>query len=453
MSTPKEELTQKRLENLRPASNDRYEIADTHVSGLRVRVGTGVVESGDKRRRGKASQISFVLLARFKSSGNPTRRFLGRFPEISLSDARQKAIDWKDLIRRGVDPAVEAKRLKIEAEVKQLNARTASEVLDQYEADKLTKLRRGKATRKALDGDCGLLADLKHREIASITRAEIRSALRKRALTSPIAANRQLAYASAFFNWCVSEEIIASNPARSIAKPAKENVRDRNHSVDELREVWAAATALGYPFGPLVRLLIVIPMRRDELAAMLTAELDLGQDEIGEGIWILPAERTKRANALRVPLPPLARSIIKEAIASEARPSKSPFVFSTTEKTSVSGFAKAKKRIDRLIASKRAKDAEATGIEMAPMPHWTFHDLRTTFTTLACEELGVDAAIADRILNHVASATTSKIMRVYNKSELFEPRRQALHAWEALVRSELMGEANDRVIPLSRGRI
>ena len=116
----------------------------------------------------------------------------------------------------------------------------------------------------------------------------------------------------------------SSKPSALIAKPSKESARDRHHSLDELREIWTAASELGYPFGSLVRLLIVLPMRREELAAMPTAELDLGMDDVGEGVWTLPAERTKRANALRVPLPPLARTLIKEAIADNRRSRKVP---------------------------------------------------------------------------------------------------------------------------------
>ena len=56
----------------------------------------------------------------------------------------------------------------------------------------------------------------------------------------------------------------------------------------------------------------------------------------------------------------------------------------------------------------------------------------------ACEMLGVPPHVADRILNHVAAATRSKIMRVYNKSELFEPRRQALNAWAGLIQERVM---------------
>ena len=263
MPTPKEELTVKRLENLMPAAaGQRYEISDTHVRGLRVRVSDTAVESGDRRRKGKASQISYVLLARFKPGASPTRRTLGSFPEMALADARQKAVAWKDLIRAGIDPADEAERIRIEAQRAYQQRCTLSDALDQYETEKLPKLRKGTATRQALDGTCGLLVGFVTREPSSITRSEIREALRKRAAVSPISANRQLAYASAFFNWCVAEEIIAENPARLIPKPAPERARDRHHSVEELTEIWAASQSLGYPFGPLIRLLIVLPLPR-----------------------------------------------------------------------------------------------------------------------------------------------------------------------------------------------
>ena len=449
MSTPKEELTTKRIEKLMPADpGKRYEIADTHVKGLRVRVGDAAIENGSRGRKGKAVNVSYVLLGRFKPNANPTRRTLGTFPEMGLADARKKAIDWKALIRMGIDPAEEAKRTRMEVEIAQKNRRSLSEVLDQYEREKLYSLRRGEATRRALDGKCGLLSDFLSREHSSIARSEIRSVLRQRAELSPISANRQLAYANAFFNWCVVEEIISENPARLIPKPSLEVPRDRHHSLSELAEIWAAAGNLGYPFGPLTRLLIALPMRREELAALAMPELDIGDDDDIEGVWILPSDRTKRANALRVPLSPLARLIVKEAIADEGRPKKSQFVFTTTGKTSVSGFGKAKRRLDRLIFEARVKVALDAGDEPEPMAHWTFHDLRTTFTTLACEELNVDAAVADRILNHVATATTSKIMRTYNKSELFEPRRQALNAWSSLIQQHVIGRPSDKIVPI-----
>lgn len=69
-----------------------------------------------------------------------------------------------------------------------------------------------------------------------------------------------------------------SNPAANIKKPAKERTRGRFHSLDELPEIWDAMEALEYPFGQLYRLLIVVSMRRDEVAAMPITELDLAAD-------------------------------------------------------------------------------------------------------------------------------------------------------------------------------
>jgi integrase len=163
----------------------------------------------------------------------------------------------------------------------------------------------------------------------------------------------------------------------------------------------------------------------------------------------LPASRTKRANALRVPLSPLARSIIVEALSDLARPKNSRFVFTTTGTSPVSGFAKAKRRIDDAIGRARGKEVGEDGVEAEPMPHWTVHDLRTTFNTHACEQLGIEAAVADRILNHVASATTSKIMRVYNRSEMFEQRRNALCAWGSFLKARVILEAAENVVLLA----
>lgn len=130
---------------------------------------------------------------------------------------------------------------------------------------------------------------------------------------------------------------------------------------------------------------------------------------------------------------PLAIALINEALAAPEPPKDSPYVFSMTGDTSVSGYAKAKRRLDRIIRERRAKAAKEAGREPVEMEHWTIHDLRTTFSTLACAVLGADIPVVDRILNHVATATTSKIMRVYNKSELLEPRKRVLRQWAELI--------------------
>lgn len=408
-------------------ADTQLELLDEREPGLRIRAG--------QRTTG------WSLLIRLKN-GQRTRVKLGSWPAMGIAEARVAAREARAEIEKGHDLNEQKRVAAREAALEVRNRTTLTDVLDLYEELILAQHRRGSQTRRALDGKKGLLTTLGNRKPASITRAEISDLVKKHARKAPISANRKLAYASAFFNWCVEEEILTESPAKNIRKPARENERDRFHTIEELGEVWRATGGLDYPFEQLYRLLIVLPMRREEISAMPVADLSLGDAELADqGVWVLPAGRTKNAKALRVPLSPLARSIIVEAMEHKDRPKDSKFVFSTTGETSVSGFTKAKRRIDKAVHAARIKRAEEAGQEaetVEHMPHWTVHDLRTTFNTHACEILGVPPHVADRILNHVATATRSKIMRVYNKSEMFEARQKALCDWADLLSSRVM---------------
>src|SRR5262245_55082864 len=65
--------------------------------------GLGVRTSASGRR-------TFVLMARYPGSSNPTRRALGVYGELSLEQAREKAREWLEQIRRNIDPAIARKR-------------------------------------------------------------------------------------------------------------------------------------------------------------------------------------------------------------------------------------------------------------------------------------------------------------------------------------------------------
>jgi hypothetical protein len=62
-------------------------------------------------------------------------------------------------------------------------------------------------------------------------------------------------------NWAIGRGHIDVNPALGIPKPSPERIRERTPSLDEIVEIWRTAEVLGYPFGPAVKLLIVLPMR------------------------------------------------------------------------------------------------------------------------------------------------------------------------------------------------
>jgi integrase len=407
------------------AGDVQLELVDDRVPGLRVRAG--------KRA------VTWSLLVRLRN-GKRSRVTLGTWPMMSIAEAREAARLHREQVSDGVDPN-EVKQAEIETVRREYENRiTVKVALDSYEAIKLVQLRHGPERRRSLDGKRGIISDLVERELASLTRAELTSRIRELAVKSPLAGNRKLAHLKAFLNWCVNEDFITTNVIDKVKKPGREVPRTRCHSVEELREIWAAAGRLGYPFGPLIQLLIVIPMRREEIASLPIDELKIDwQSNSGEGKWTIPGERVKNDRALNVPLSRLATRIIRQVLDDPERPKDSRFLFTTTGATSVSGFRKAKDRLDRYIHEARVKVALEAGQTPVEMPHWRIHDLRTSFATQAAEVLHIDIAVVDRMLNHVATATTSKVARIYNMSELYEQRREASNAWAALLEREVIG--------------
>src|SRR5262249_42459914 len=150
----------------------------------------------------------------------------------------------------------------------------------------------------------------------------------------PIVANRVLSAVRKMCNWALERDMLSVSPCAGVKPPSKERKRDRvlkDHP--ELHDVWVAADQLGFPFGPLTKLLILTAQRRDEVRGMRWSEINATGD-----LWTLPAGRVKNARGHTVPLSGAAREIL----ASLPRFAGPDFVFTTNGTTPVSGFAKIK---------------------------------------------------------------------------------------------------------------
>jgi len=114
----KRHLSDRLLRSLAPAKlGERYELRDSIVPGFGVRVN----DERDPSRPGKAAHISFTLYTRYPGSSAPTRRALGRYPALSLEQARAKAAQWRELIAKGIDPAIEEERARLAERRKRAN--------------------------------------------------------------------------------------------------------------------------------------------------------------------------------------------------------------------------------------------------------------------------------------------------------------------------------------------
>ena len=374
------------------ASNIRREIADKHEPGLRLRIGP---------------KNTTWCVATTGPGGQKLRVSIGAWPHLDVGAARSYARAVKASLQPV--PAVDAETFTLES------------LVAIYAKRRLGQLRKGmhmeRSIRAAMSGYLQF-------EPGAVTKRHVAEAIDTIADRAPIYANRSLAYLKAFFAWSVGRGYLDQNPAAGVAKPTRERSRDRTPTLEELVEIWIAAGDIGYPFGTAIRVLMLTAARRDEVGGMRLDETVL-PGEGGAGVWVLPADRSKNGQSIRTPLAGLATKTLQLAAASSPR--GSPYLFSTLGDRPVSGWSRAKRRLDSKIAARRTK------AKLPPMPPWRLHDLRRAFATQACDLLQIDAAVADRCLNHVGSSTTSTIARVYGRSEMFEKRRDALTRWADLI--------------------
>jgi integrase len=257
--------------------------------------------------------------------------------------------------------------------------------------------------------------------MVSVTRGDVASLVDAVAARSPSVARALFAAIRPFFKWCRDRGLIEVNPIADLKGPAPMASRKRVLSLDEIKAFWSATAGLDWPFCPVYRLLLLTGQRRDEVAAMNWEEIDL----VG-GVWTLPAERCKNNEEHTVDLSPQALAIL-EALPGARR----GLVFTTTGMTPVSGFTRAKSRLDRLFSEQ---------LGGAPKP-WHNHDLRRTMATLMGDELEVDAGVIERILNHI-SGTQGGLQGVYQRQQYRQKRRAAMLAWGAFIERLAFGDAS-----------
>jgi integrase len=377
-------LTVRGVETMRPAA-DRREIADGYLPGLYL----VVQPSGAK---------SWAV--RYRHNG-ATRKFtLGSYPAIGLKTARELGAKALRAVAEGKDPGHE--RTQARASQPDSIESVAAQFIQRH-CQSVNRPKTARETERLLRRN--VLPRWRGRSIDSITRRDVLDVL-DRVIDggAPIEANRVLAATRKMFAWAVGRDIIAASPCVGVKPPSPERSRDRVLNDDEMRLVWLAAVQIGWPFGPLVQLLVLTGQRREEVGQMRWSELDLDA-----GLWTLPRERMKTNQPHDVPLSALAINILK----SVPRIAGSDLVFSTNGATPASGYSKAKRRLDTLLP--------------ADMPPWRLHDLRRTVAS-GMARLGINLPVIEKVLHH-ASGSFAGIVGVYQRHSFADEKRQALEAW------------------------
>ncbi len=369
------------LRNLPAPAEGVVQYPDGKISGMGVRVTSNGVKS-------------FFLEYRLK--GDKYRLNLGRYPVTTLQKARAKALAALVMIADGKNP-------------RQPEAGEGQTFPDALSAFVESYCRRHNRASTAAETERLLktyfLDAWQKRTIEGITRSDIADAIEPMMKRGTHAAARHaFAAVRKFFNWQVEQGKLAMSPCAGMKPPAKASHRDRVLNDDELKAIWNAAEAQGFPFGRITQLLMLTAQRRTEVSSMTWDELDLAN-----GTWTIPAERTKNGKPHVVPLTESAIDVLNCL-----HRTSSVYVFPARGKPGqpYTGWSKGKRMLD-----------DAAGLH-----DWTLHDLRRTAAT-GMARAGIAPHVVERVLNHV-SGTFAGVAGVYNRFQYGPEMRTALETWE-----------------------
>jgi integrase len=362
--------------------------------------------------------LSYLVQKWVGGRGGVSKRIvIGHHPAWDLKQARKEAGSIIGDVAKGIDIVDRKAQLRI-AQREALKATRLGDAVDLY------------LKRHRKDGQYwGEVEATLQRElvttfgrgatVVSVSKAEVRKLIDAKQDAGMHGAARALfAFLRPFFKWCVERDMIAASPLDTLKAPMPLQARDRILSDDEVKLLWEATETLSATdrnhrsmpspvFGSFYKLLLLTAQRREEVAAMEWSEVD-------GGVWTIPGTRTKNGKEHTVHLSPQALAIL----ASIPKQEGCRYVLSTNGKTSISGYGKAKARLDTL---------------MKGVDPWRVHDLRRTAAS-GMARLGFQPHIIERVLNHVSGAQGG-LVGVYQRYEYLEERKRALEAWSAHVNS------------------
>lgn len=405
---PNRPITLRTIDAIKPCPKGDVYTWDTNLRGFGLRVTPKGVKS-------------YVL--QYRVNGGPSRRkTIGMHGSPwTIQTARKEAERLLMIVRQGIDP-VEAQR-EAKRKEKALNFSAYCDLfvdlyLQPHWPDTWPEaLRTLENVVKPRWGKRSLLS-LKRADMVKLMDEYSDRPARKKYVHSLL---RKL------FNWAVDREDIEISPLHGMKAPKAVASRRRVLGQEELICLWLACDRVGWPWGPYVRLLILTMQRRQEVAEMDWSEVDLEART-----WILPAERAKNGEAHIVPLTNLAIDQLNAM-----HPKTGGLVFTTTGRTPVSGFSKAKTTLDSEMKLIMAERQQARGGEAAPnsIPQWRLHDIRRTGAT-NLQALGIPIEVTEAVLNHI-SGTRAGIAGIYNRYKYEPEKRSALTAWDQRLRDLL----------------
>jgi integrase len=312
-------FTKETLEKLRPADSARTVYRDAKVRGLQLRVSSRGVKT-------------FSLYRWLKPVAKPERITLGRFPDLSVEQARVKALKLIGRMAAGENPNEVKRALRKED--------TLQELFDEFLEHKRSKkgLPLSEKTKEGYEGsfvlylgghrrtasreDAKTPGGLAARKLSQITDDDIAAICRKIGKESPYAANRTRALLSSLFSYAVETKRAKHNPAKHAPKFHEES-RDRFLQADELKRFFQAlADEPNRDYRDALLIALLTGARRGNVLSMQWKEVHLERAE-----WRIPGRKGKNRSPHVIALTAEALTILR------ARANDEPYVFPGTGKS------------------------------------------------------------------------------------------------------------------------
>ena len=375
----KRHLTDASVQRIKPPAKSSLEVFDLGYPGLALRIGHGGAKT-------------FEVF--YRVNGKLRRETLGRWPAISLAEARMAWRKTREAIAKGEAPRRESPAMLFEHVVEEWIRRDQAK----NKPSTLYQLTR------TLETD--LLPAWRGKRIDEIGKRDVIALLDSiNDRGAPVMARRVKAHVRRFFHWCLERDILKIDPTAGLPRVGKGKSRDRVLTDSELARVLGACQG---PYGAVVRLLALTGARREEIAKLKWSEID------GDTIK-LQGSRTKTGAPHTIPLSSAAQALLNSL------PHLGDFVFNGVRP--VSNWSHSKNELDA-----------ASGVT-----NWRIHDLRRTVAT-GLQKLGANLQTIESVLGHT-SGSRSGVVGVYQRHSFDAEKREALETWGVHIMS-LTG-AND----------
>lgn len=339
---------------------------------------------------------------RYTLHGRPSEVSLGRFPEISLADARLKRDEWVAMVRAGESPADRKRKDR----ARLLRAVTVREFAERYYADVIETVRKEpKEVLRYLTRD--IYPALGSMPLVKVNAQDMQEII----FAKKTAGHRQAALAlrnllKRIWDYAIVRGVTRENPAKDtptkyIAQPSS---RTRKLSEAEIRVFLSALdnSKIDERYKIAFLLILLNLVRKSELRQAAWIHIDLDKGE-----WIIPPENAKNKKELLISLSRQSIGLFRRL--REINPD------------AVLVLPMEKSRTQPIVANTLNRVLCAVP---SHLPHFTVHDLRRTAST-RLNEMEWNELWVEKALNH----TKKGVSGVYNRAEYARQRREMLQAW------------------------